>query len=162
MEYQEIIISNVHTRGFAFGVCKYTGEQVFIPPFVALLQKLEVGISVIGLLVVNPKNGDSNTTPWQCISIREMEDKPEVKVDAVQPSTPDAAVLEFIIESRGGYLTTKDIAEDLSIEHRTAGNAAQRLFNDGRIARAEVHSRPDQTRATIILWAATPNCFLAE
>ena len=160
MEYQEVIISNVHTRGFAFGVCKYTGEQVFIPPFVALLQKLEVGVSVIGLLVVNPKNGDNNTTPWQCISIREMADKPEV--DAAQQSTPDAAILEFIRDSRGGYLTTKDIAEDLGIEHRTAGNAAQRLFNDGRIARAEVHGRPDQTRATIILWAATPKCFLTE
>jgi hypothetical protein len=160
MEYQEVIISNVHTRGFAFGVCKYTGEQVFIPPFVALLQKLEVGVSVIGLLVVNPKNGDNNTTPWQCISIREMADKPEV--DAAQQSTPDAAVLEFIRDSRGGYLTTKDIAEDLGIEHRTAGNAAQRLFNDGKIARAEVHGRPDQTRATIILWAATPRCFVTE
>jgi len=160
MEYQEVIISNVHTRGFAFGVCKYTGEQVFIPPFVALLQKLEVGVSVIGLLVVNPKNGDNNTTPWQCISIKEMEDKPEV--DAAQQSTPDGAILEFIIDSRGGYLTTKDIAEDLGIEHRTAGNAAQRLFNDGRIARAEVHGRPDQTRATIILWAATPRCFVTE
>ena len=160
MEYQEVIISNVHTRGFAFGVCKYTGEQVFIPPFVALLQKLEVGVSVIGLLVVNPKNGDNNTTPWQCISIREMEDKPEV--DAAQQSTPDAAVLEFIRDSRGGYLTTKDIAEDLGIEHRTAGNAAQRLFNDGKIARAEVHGRPNQTRATIILWAATPRCFVTE
>jgi|TARA_B110000908_G_scaffold46832_1_gene57078 hypothetical protein len=160
MEYQEVIISNVHTRGFAFGVCKYTGEQVFIPPFVALLQKLEVGVSVIGLLVVNPKNGDNNTTPWQCISIREMADKPEV--DAAQQSTPDAAVLEFIRDSRGGYLTTKDIAEDLGIEHRTAGNAAQRLFNDGKIARAEVHGRPNQTRATIILWAATPRCFVTE
>mgnify|MGYP003672776526 FL=1 len=160
MEYQEVIISNVHTRGFAFGVCKYTGEQVFIPPFVALLQKLEVGVSVIGLLVVNPKNGDNNTTPWQCISIREMADKPEV--DAAQQSTPDAAILEFIRDYRGGYLTTKDIAEDLGIEHRTAGNAAQRLFNDGKIARAEVHGRPDQTRATIILWAATPRCFVTE
>ena len=160
MEYQEVIISNVHTRGFAFGVCKYTGEQVFIPPFVALLQKLEVGVSVIGLLVVNPKNGDNNTTPWQCISIREMADKPEV--DAAQQSTPDAAILEFIRDSRGGYLTTKDIAEDLGIEHRTAGNAAQRLFNDGKIARAEVHGRPNQTRATIILWAATPRCFVTE
>lgn len=160
MEYQEVIISNVHTRGFAFGVCKYTGEQVFIPPFVALLQKLEVGVSVIGLLVVNPKNGDNNTTPWQCISIREMADKPEV--DAAQQSTPDAAVLEFIRDSRGGYLTTKDIAEDLGIEHRTAGNAAQRLFNDGKIARGEVHGRPNQTRATIILWAATPRCFVTE
>jgi len=160
MEYQEVIISNVHTRGFAFGVCKYTGEQVFIPPFVALLQKLEVGVSVIGLLVVNPKNGDNNTTPWQCISIKEMEDKPEV--DAAQQSTPDAAVLEFIRDSRGGYLTTKDIAEDLGIEHRTAGNAAQRLFNDGKIARGEVHGRPNQTRATIILWAATPRCFVTE
>ena len=160
MEYQEMIISNVHTRGFAFAVCRETGEQVFIPPFVALLQKLEVGISVRGRLVVNPKNGANNTTPWQCISIKEMEDKPEV--DAAQQSTPDGAILEFIIDSRGGYLTTKDIAEDLGIEHRTAGNAAQRLFNDGRIARAEVHGRPDQTRATIILWAATPRCFVTE
>ena len=160
MEYQEMIISNVHTRGFAFAVCRETGEQVFIPPFVALLQKLEVGISVRGRLVVNPKNGANNTTPWQCISIKEMEDKPEV--DAAQQSTPDAAILEFIRDYRGGYLTTKDIAEDLGIEHRTAGNATQRLFTDGKIAKAEVHSRPDQTRATIILWAATANCFVAE
>jgi hypothetical protein len=124
------------------------------------LQKLEVGISGKGQLVVNPKKGAINTTPWQCISIKEMEDKPEV--DAAQQSTPDAAVLEFIRDSRGGYLTTKDIAEDLGIEHRTAGNAAQRLFNDGKIARAEVHGRPNQTRATIILWAATPRCFVTE
>lgn len=157
MDYQEMIISNVHQRGFAFAVCKDTGEQVFIPPFVALAQELEIGQTTYGRLVINPKSGTSNSTPWQCIDINFESSEPIRETE--KSNNPDDSMLAILQGSQVGYYTTADLAEEMGIEHITASNAANRLFNDGKIARADVHNRAGQGRASVILWAASANCF---
>ena len=175
MTHQPMIISNVHPRGFAFGVRPETGEQVFIPPYVALTQEIQAGMRVKGMLVPNPKGVEDDLTPWQCIEIIIDDGKTESetllsnlmneaieKEKVVVPVAPDSAVLQVILNATGSYVTTTEISEELGLEHRTTGNAANRLFNDGKIARAEVHNRVGQQRATVILWAASASCFIED
>jgi predicted HTH transcriptional regulator len=60
----------------------------------------------------------------------------------------------------GGYHTTAELADYFELDHKTAGNAAQRLFNSGKIAKADVFNRVGQQRPTIILWAAAAKTFI--
>ena len=160
MEYQEMIISNVHTRGFAFAVCRETGEQVFIPPFVALAQKLEVGVTVQGRLVVNPKNGDSNTTPWQCISIQELDQ--EINPEHEPNRRKEDGLVLAVLQKSHNYYTAEELGEELGISSVTAYQSAISLFFDGKIVKAEVITEPNQEHPTISLWGVSVASFIGE
>tara|TARA_R110000764_G_scaffold105696_1_gene191419 strand:+ start:7443 stop:7940 length:498 start_codon:yes stop_codon:yes gene_type:complete len=164
LELQRIIISNVHNRGFAFAILESTGAHVFIPPFVALAQELVVGMTVNAKLVPNQKDlgEDKNPTPWQCIDISSVDGMIPVEPEPARKTTADEMVEHYITESAGGYLTTSDIAEGLRIDHNTAANSANRLFSNMRIAKAKVYNRDQQERASVILWAASANCFVND
>ena len=164
MESQRIIISNVHNRGFAFAILESTGAHVFIPPFVALAQELVVGMTVNGKLVPNQKDlgEDKNPTPWQCIDISTGFSLTPAAAEPARKATADEMVEQYITESVGGYLTTGDIAEGLRIDYNTAGNSANRLFSNMKIAKAKVYNRDQQERASVILWAASANCFVND
>ena len=154
----------MHNRGFAFAILESTGAHVFIPPFVALAQELVVGMTVNAKLVPNQKDlgEDKNPTPWQCIDISSVDGMIPVEPEPARKTTADEMVEHYITESAGGYLTTSDIAEGLRIDHNTAANSANRLFSNMRIAKAKVYNRDQQERASVILWAASANCFVND
>ena len=56
--------------------------------------------------------------------------------------------------------TTAELADYFELDHKTAGNAAQRLFNSGKIAKADVFNRVGQQRPTMILWASAAKTFI--
>lgn len=162
MENQTLIITAVHDRGFAFGVLRDTGEQTFIAPYLALAHDLNEGQHVTAHLVPNPKN--NGLTPWMAI---QLICEPKIVGDeatAPQPmsdSPLDERVFDEILHC-DDYLSVGEIADATGEPRVDVGNAAHRLFVAGRIARAEVHNRVGQKRASLLLYAASAARFTGE
>ena len=159
----EILITNTHPNGFAFALKSDTREQVFIPPYATNDIQLERGSTYMAMLIENPNEAQQHRTPFMCISI--------AVEDAVEPAPDtDVAELPTTISGRdeiiynlicdGPYTTTTELAEASGLDVKTAGNSASRLFNAGRISKAEVHHRVGQQRCSFTLWAEVASNFL--
>ena len=161
----KIIITNAHAHGFAFACDTETQGQVFIPVHIADGFDLAPGDEINAVLVPNYQDKSDKGTPWQAVklqrdSVSEVCEKVSLdKSQTLNQEALDADIANFII-SAGGYHTTAEIADYFEINHKTAGNAAQRLFNTGKIAKADVFNRVGQQRPTIILWAASAKTFI--
>jgi hypothetical protein len=62
-----ITITNVHPRGFGFGVVTETGDQIFIPSHAfGGVYELSAGDNTDAVLVPNPRKNDVGEvpTPW--------------------------------------------------------------------------------------------------
>ena len=159
MNITNITISNAHERGFAFAITD-DGDQVFIPPHVADSHNLSAGIGLTAQLAINPNEAQRNNTRFLAIRLRPDEEPKEVEAEAATIGTAalDEKALSVI---RKLYLvSTAEIAETLGVDTRTASNSANRLFNAGKIAKADVYGRVGQSRPSFILWAAQASDFL--
>lgn len=162
---QTILITNYHPAGFAFALTE-ENEQVFIPPY-ATDVPLERGHHYQAVLIPNHKEQERGRTPFMAVSV--LAAQHTVKSDD-QPATPatsatsdnqderDEAVYNLICGNT--YVTTAEIAEGSELDTKTAGNSANRLFNAGRIAKAEVYNRVGQSRPSFVLWAENANEFV--
>lgn len=163
MNIINMTVTNMHPRGFAFGISE-TGEQCFVPPHVIDGHTINRGDSVWAQVVLNPNQEQRDNTKWCAVNFIEDQSK-DVDVEALVPAktdrTPDdldAEVLEIIQED--GVVTTAIIAEATGTDTKTAGNSATRLFNAGHIAKADVYSRVGLQRPNFIMWAAKASDFL--
>ena len=159
----KIIITNAHAHGFAFACDTETQGQVFIPVHIADGFDLSPGDEVEAVLVPNYQDKSDKGTPWQAVKLqRDGEVCEKAIIDNSQTlnnEALDANLLDFILAA-GGYHTTAELADYFELGHKTAGNAAQRLFNSGKIAKADVFNRVGQKRPTIILWGASAKTFI--
>ena len=165
----KIIITNAHAHGFAFACDTETQGQVFIPVHIAEGFDLAPGDEIDAVLVPNYQDKSDKGTPWQAVklqrdSISDRHDNEVCEKSIIDKSQTlnnewlDAEMLSYILLA--GYHTTAELADYFEIDHKTAGNAAQRLFNAGKIAKADVFNRVGQQRPTIILWAASAKTFI--
>ena len=160
----KIIITNAHAHGFAFACDTETQGQVFIPVHIAEGFDLAPGDEIEAVLVPNYQDKSDKGTPWQAVKLQRdsaSEVCEKVIIDNSQTlnnEALDAEMLSYILSA--GYYTTAEIADYFEIDHKTAGNAAQRLFNAGKIAKADVFNRVGQKRPTMILWAAAAKTFI--
>lgn len=147
METAQIYCSNVLPTKTAFGIRADTGEQVFIPSTVTNATNLEINEVVQAVMVPNKLHADK--TPWFAISI-ERDITPE-------QGSLDDRMLSYLTST--AYASTSEIAHEFSTDATTASNALNRLFRRGKLAKAEVYSRPGQERATTCLWATEAGRF---
>ena len=182
----KIIITNSHAHGFAFACDMETQGQVFIPIHIAEGFDLAPGDEIEAVLVPNYQDKSDKGTPWQAVRLQRpdeivqitsmehlnewyegLSEAPEDEVcekaiidnsQTLNNEALDAEMLTYILA--GGYHTTAELADYFELDHKTAGNAAQRLFNSGKIAKADVFNRVGQQRPTIILWAASAKVFI--
>ena len=161
-----VIITNVHERGFAFAVTS-EGEQVFVPPYAKDGLNAIAGDKFEAVLVPNTSDPSRQGTPW--MAVRLISDQPDVAVDKPETApAPEKALTVadldeqvFSIIKDEYYVTATDIADHLGLDdQRTAGNSAQRLFNSGRIARAEVYNRVGQKRPSFVIYAENASNFV--
>jgi hypothetical protein len=170
---QQILITNSHPDGFAFALTE-AGEQIFIPPYAIDGAELQRGKHYQAVLIENHKEHQRERTPWMAVSVLVTEHtlksapapaaEPEpVKSPYETPLTAeelDEAVHEMIRES--GLVTSGELAEHLDVTTTTAGNSATRLFNAGKISKADVYAKVGQSRPSFILWASRASDFLEE
>lgn len=164
MTQQTVTISNiVEDRGFGFAVTHGTGEQVFIPPHTLAGHNLRAGDTIDAVLVVNKADRSIHGTPWMAVRLDRGEDVVTHATDtgfAGDISARDNAVLDTIKENV--YVTASEIADATGMDAKTAGNSALRLFNAGKIARADVYAKPGQARSSFTLWAADAKRFVED
>lgn len=166
---ETILITNYHPDGFAFALNE-AGEQIFIPPYAVDGAELQRGKRYQAVLIENHKEHQRERTPWMAVSV--IGDAPAT-APAAEPEpaegpyeTPltaqelDEAVHELICES--SYITTGELAEHLDVTTTTASNSAMRLFNAGKISKADVYAKVGQSRPSFILWASKASDFLEE
>ena len=156
MQEVKVFCTNVLSTNTAFAIRADNGEQVFIPSAVAHAARLKPTEEAIAHIVPNTHHPEK--TPWFAIHI--------VRDDAVKPEpnlTPEKSLDDRIadyIEGQTLYATTSEVADEFSVDTTIAGNALNRLFRQGRVARADVFSKPDQQRASFCLWAKDVNSFV--
>lgn len=164
---QEILIINHHPDGFAFALNE-AGEQIFIPPYAIDGMSLERGKRYQGVLVQNHNPEQRERTPWMAVSVIGDTPAPAAELDPVEGpyETPlttqelDEAVHDLLCEC--AIITSGELAEHLAVTTTTAGNSAMRLFNAGKISKADVYAKVGQSRPSFILWASKASDFLEE
>ena len=161
---QTILITNYHPDGFAFALTE-AGEQIFIPPYAIDGDALERGKRYQAVLIENPKEPQRDRTPYQAVSV--LVNEPTVTPEPAEAIAPaedisikarDEVIYNLICD--GDYTTSAELAEYSGFDSKTAGNSALRLFNAGRIAKADVYNRVGQARASLTLWAENANKFV--
>jgi len=149
----DITLTHVNARGFAFGVTD-TGDRAFLPPHAVNMSTMKVGDTVSAQLVVNPDEAQRATTRFMAVVVdapAQDAPAPAEQSEAGEMKARDLTVYNVICEST--YLTASEIAEVAGLDSKTVHNSANRLFKAGKIARADVHNKPDQARASFVLWA---------
>ena len=164
---QTILITNYHPAGFAFALTE-ENEQVFIPPYATDGAQLERGQHYQAVLTPNHKEQERGRTPFMAVSVIATEPAtpatPATTATSATPATSanqderDELVYKLICGNT--YMTTAEIAEYSDLDPKTASNSASRLFNAGRISRAEVYNRVGQSRPSFVLWAENANEFV--
>ena len=159
---QEIFIVNIIASGSGFAQLAESGENVFIPASVVNGAQLQVGERVDAVLVPN-MNEMRERTPWRAVRVpRQGVELPPLPKnltghDPVSGRSLDQMCFDALVaasrEAEIAYMTTREVADELNSDMKMTGNALQRLFNAGRISRAEVHHRVGQARPSFILWA---------
>jgi len=166
---ETILITNHHPDGFAFALNE-AGEQIFIPPYAIDGTELQRGKHYQAVLIENHKEHQRERTPWMAVSVIGDTPAPEPAAEPEPVKGPfetamtaeelDEAVHELICES--SYITSGELAEHLDVTTTTAGNSATRLFNAGKISKADVYAKVGQSRPSFILWASKASDFLEE
>ena len=155
MERVQIFCKMIIKAGAAFGVRMDTGEEAFIPTTLVESVGLHEGETVDAVLVPNTRKGA--TTEW--FAVRLLRDE--------RPSPPPPALsiddrAYSTIKISDGYLTTAEMAELLGTDTTIAHNALLRLFNQGKIAKADVYGSGGQSRPSFCLWASSAKAFVGE
>lgn len=166
---QEIFVVNIIASGSGFAQMADSGEAVFIPASVVNGAQLQVGERVDAVLVPN-MNELREKTPWRAVRVpRDGVELPPLPKnltghDPVSGRSLDQMCFDALVaasrEAEIAYMTTREVADELNADMKMTGNALQRLFNAGRISRAEVHHRVGQARASFILWALQAKDFV--
>ena len=154
----EILITNSHPDGFAFALNE-AGEQIFIPPYAIDGAELRRGKRYQAVLIENHKEHQRERTPWMAVSV--IGNTPAAEPEPAEETSTavrDEAIYKLICA--GEYITSAELAEASGMDAKTASNSAHRLFNAGRIAKAEVHNRVGQARASFMLWFESASRFV--
>lgn len=165
MTQTTVTITNVHEQGFAFAVTE-TGEQTFIPPHTAaMVAGLAAGDTTAAVLVPNPRQDDTaiTPTPWLAVKlIDSLNPDPEPVLEDAAPTSSAYRIDDraYAALETVAYASNSDLASMLGEDIKTVSNAMQRLFNAGRISRAEVHHRVGQQRPSFLLYAIAASDFV--
>ena len=166
---QEIYVVNIIESGSGFAEIAESGDSVFIPASVVNGAQLQIGEQVNAVLVPN-MNELRAKTPWRAVRVPragvELPPLPENLTghDPVSGQSLDQRCYDTLEEASSegdiSYMTTAEVAAELNVDKKMVGNALQRLFNAGRISRAEVYHRVGQARPSFILWALQSKDYL--
>lgn len=158
------LVTNLTTKDDGFAVIPETGESVYIPPGVTRASSLVAG--EYRKVTVIPNNPDrQDQTKWMGIFVEPpATSMPEAHRSSTEDQGPSFSYQEMFKEVEGllhvhDYLTTSEVADELDVEVMVARDILNKLFNDRKVARADVHYGSNK-RACNVLWAKTPESFL--
>jgi len=170
-----VIIDDITLSGSAFGAAE-NGDTVFFHQRLVDKMSLEIGDIIDAHSIPNYED-KRHVTPWRAIkvvaqplvqedlakAVKEQEEAALVRLleeTAKTAAQVDADILHLLTENPpAGHWTTVEVGEHVGVDTKAAGNSCLRLFNAGRIAKADVFSSPGQGRASFCLWAINADVF---
>lgn len=153
-----IVIENTTHAGSGFGITDQ-GEAVFLSRRQMEVMEIEIGDLLTAHCIPNYED-KRDQIPWRAIRV----DRGSVTQDPVdEPKGPTAAeieqTIEEILDTFDDFFTTKELADNVGTDTKSAGNACLRLFNKGKIVKSDVYAAPNQERASWNLWARNTEPF---
>ena len=189
MELQKIhgLITNITQHYSAFAV-NTEGQNTFITNNLARFLQLSVGDQVLMDVVPNHPD-KAQTIPYRAVGcVKLKESLPEENLEDEPEPEPDNGVLEQllnewtelkqspkeikktvtkILSDADTYLITSEVVaayreeqpDQTDVSDKDINNACYRLFKQSKIAKAEVWSKPDQSKCSFNLWAFDASRF---
>lgn len=189
MEIQKIhgLITNITQHYSAFAV-DAEGQNAFITNNLARFLQLSVGDQVLMDVVPNHPD-KAQAIPFRAVGcVKLKESLPEENLEDEPEPEPDNGVLEQllkewtelkqspkeikktvtkILSDADTYLITSEVVaayreeqpDQTDVSDKDINNACYRLFKQSKIARAEVWSKPDQSKCSFNLWAFDASRF---
>ena len=174
-QIKEVFVTNVvcnDEKKYGFGRDLETNTNVFIPPHVIKRFSIEYGDTFYADLVPND-GGQLNDTPYKVQFVydengpfahllkqmkRRVEDKPEPQ-EQVSRGDINKSVLDILSSMAGAFLSTKDLVDMLERKYGivtdsgSLGRIMEALCRLGRVARMQLHSTPQNKRASRTYWS---------
>ena len=155
-----VMIETISAMGSGFGINE-EGETVFLNG--RLVEKVALDMGDIVEAHVIPNFEDKRQSiPWRAVQVfRAKDDEAKMLDDLLEEvkvrtsAELDQEILDVLSEAGDEYWTTLDLAvlAEINTDTVSVGNSCNRLFFRGLIAKADVHARPGQKRASLCLWA---------
>ena len=163
-QWHDAVITNLTRNSDAFATLN-NGERVYISPHFIRDTPYNVGSPVKVKMVPNDSYHIQNGIHWRAYIIEEL--KFEEQPEPVDPPPPERDIKEEILEFldyqevASTALITRDLFPDYDEmgkeEKHLASNkvrpALHSLHHEGKVVRADMYLKPDQTKASMSLWA---------
>lgn len=153
-EQIKVNVVNILDSGSGFAIeTKEPFRSVFLPQKVTSISKVRMGDVVHAIVVPNAYDRDGRT-PLMALMARFLShDMPA----SVENNDVTDRVMNALAD---GYLSTSELASELGMDSQMVSHILAQMFADGMIVKAEIHQRPNQKRASMLLWATDVNKFL--
>ncbi len=155
---QEVYITARLDTDTSFGVRVDSGEQVFINAKLVRDKGLNAGDTRKLILTPNPSGKED--TPWQAIGVSIGDMAPEEPTPRVEEAKlEDRIVAYFDIGDNQVSITAPALAENMGVTEAEMQLALSRMHNAGEMAKAQVHVKGNQEKASWVLWSPSADWF---
>jgi len=155
---QQVYITTRLDTDTSFGVRVDNGEQVFINAKLVRDKDLDAGDT--RKLILTPNPSGKSDTPWQAIGISIEDTAPEKPTPRVEEAKlEDRIMAYFDVADNEHAITAPALAENMGVEDLQMQMTLTRMHNAGEMAKAQVHCRGGQEKASWVLWAPSADWF---
>jgi len=155
---QQVYITTRLDTDTSFGVRVDNGEQVFINAKLVRDKDLDAGDT--RKLILTPNPSGKSDTPWQAIGISIEDTVPEKTTPRVEEAKlEDRIMAYFDVADNEHAITAPALAENMGVEDLQMQMTLTRMHNAGEMAKAQVHCKGGQEKASWVLWAPSADWF---
>jgi len=155
---QQVYITTRLDTDTSFGVRVDNGEQVFINAKLVRDKDLDAGDT--RKLILTPNPSGKSDTPWQAIGVSIEDTVPEKPTPRVEEAKlEDRIMAYFDVADNEHAITAPALAENMGVEDLQMQMTLTRMHNAGEMAKAQVHCRGGQEKASWVLWAPSADWF---
>ena len=155
---QQVYITTRLDTDTSFGVRVDNGEQVFINAKLVRDKDLDAGDT--RKLILTPNPSGKSDTPWQAIGISIEDTVPEKPTPRVEEAKlEDRIMAYFDVADNEHAITAPALAENMGVADLQMQMTLTRMHNAGEMAKAQVHCKGGQDKASWVLWAPSADWF---
>lgn len=155
---QEVYITTRLGTDTSFGVRVDNGEQVFINAKLVRDKGLDAGDT--RKLIITPNPSGKSDTPWQAIGISIDDTAPEKPTPRVEVAKLEDRIMDYFdVADNEHAITAPALAENMGVEDLQMQMTLTRMHNSGEMAKAQVHCKGGQEKASWVLWAPSADWF---
>jgi len=155
---QQVYITTRLDTDTSFGVRVDNGEQVFINAKLVRDKDLDAGDT--RKLILTPNPSGKSDTPWQAIGISIEDTVPEKPTPRVVVAKLEDRIMDYFdVADNEHAITAPALAENMDVTEAEMQLALSRMHNAGEMAKAQVHCKGGQEKASWVLWAPSADWF---